>query len=331
MELHVAIGGAAGSRQGPKPSLHLGSFPAFRSKSYLSAIHRLKRFAAAATVPILIEGEAGTGKTQHATYVHAESPRRSGPFQIAILSALHDTFAESELFGHVIGAFTDARHARVGLFASAGGGTLFLDEIGKASAHVQQLLLHVVEYGEMKPLGADRMVRVDTRLVAATNVSLGVLVDQGRFLPDLRARLATFRVELPPLRDRRLDIPILVEMSLHRHAASAGYQTLPAIHPELMAALEGAPWPDNLRELDATIHRLLIDAEGAPTLTPDLCAGDLGHLRRSQKPARGSLHRAEVEAAIAQAGDKSKAARLLAVDRTTVHRILQREQQELSV
>jgi DNA-binding NtrC family response regulator len=296
----------------------------FRSGGYLRALARLQKFARAGTVPILLEGESGTGKTQHASYVHRQSERAEGPFQIAILSAIADGFAASELFGHVAGAFTDARQSRPGLFASAAGGTLFLDEIGKSSRSVQQLLLHVVEYGEMRPLGSDRVVRTDARVVSASNKPLSRLVAEDRFLPDLHARLANFRVELPPLRDRRADIPILVEEYVSRHAYGYGYATEPAVHPELMTALEGAPWPNNLRELDATIQRLLIDADGASVLTTDLCVGDLAHLRQRGKPKPGTLCRADVDRAIATAGDVSKAARLLEVDRSTVYRILQR-------
>ena len=300
---------------------HLGEF---RSKAYRAALDQLRRYARDGNVTILLEGESGTGKTQHASYVHHSSPRRNGPFQVGLLAAVHDTFAESELFGHVVGAFTDARQARTGLFASANGGTVFLDEIGKASRRVQQLLLHVVEYGEVKPLGSDRVIRVDARLIAATNIPLESLVESNSFLPDLRARLTMFRVALPPLRDRRADIPLLVRDCLNRHAEACGYTTPPAVHPELMAALEDAPWPDNLRQLDATVHRLLIDAEGAAVLTRDLCVGDLSYLQARRKPRPGMLGRGDVEAAIALAGDISKAARLLEVDRTTLHRSLKR-------
>jgi DNA-binding NtrC family response regulator len=308
-------------------ALHGRDASEFRSRAYRAALDQLRRYARDSHVTILLEGEAGTGKTQHAAYAHHVSPRASRPFQVGLLAAVHDTFGESELFGHVAGAFTDARQARTGLFASASGGTVFLDEIGKASRRVQQLLLHVVEYGEVKPLGSDRVIRIDARLVAATNVSLESLVETNSFLPDLRARLCMFRVVLPPLRDRRSDIPLLVDDCVRRRADACGYATAPSIHPELMAALKGAPWPDNLRQLDATVYRLMIEAEGAPELTPDLCTGDLSYLRLRRKRKPGALGRGEVEAAIAlTGGDKSKAARILHVDRTTVHRILQRSE-----
>ena len=306
-------------------TLHGRDASEFRSRTYRAALDQLRRYARDSHVTILLEGEAGTGKTQHAAYAHHVSPRASGPFQVGLLAAVHDTFGESELFGHIAGAFTDARQARMGLFASANGGTVFLDEIGKASRRVQQLLLHVVEYGEVKPLGSDRVIRIDARLIAATNVSLESLVESNTFLPDLRARLTMFRVALPALRDRRADIPLLVQDCIRRRAEACGYAAPPSIHAELMAALEDAPWPDNLRQLDATLYRLMIDAEGASELTPDLCIGDLSYLRVRPKPRPGALGRGEVEAAIAlAAGDKSKAARLLNVDRTTVHRILKR-------
>jgi DNA-binding NtrC family response regulator len=308
----------------PATAVSTGSH--FRSKAYLDAFNRLCRFARAGGVTILIEGESGTGKTLHAGCIHELSHRAKGPFQVAVASTISDTLAESELFGHVAGAFTDARHSRPGLFASSNGGTLFLDEIGKASSRLQRLLLQVVEYGDIKPVGSDRTIRVDTRVIAASNIPLRDLVDEGEFLPDLHARLAMFRVELPPLRARREDIPLLVDACLDRHAPSCGYDRPPEIDAELMNALETAEWPNNLRELDATIHRLMIDAEGMQTLTTDLCVGDLSHLRPRSKPRPGSLHRPDVEAAIVRAeGNVSKAARLLEIDRTTVHRILRRE------
>ncbi|MEP6730593.1 MAG: sigma 54-interacting transcriptional regulator, partial [bacterium] len=181
----------------------------FRSASFQRVLARARRFARDRTATLLIEGESGTGKTRFARYLHAISPRAAKPYRSVVLSTIDDTLAASELFGHVSGAYTDARHARAGHFVSANGGTLFLDEIGKASLSVQQRLLHAVEYGEFRPVGSDRDMHVDVRIIAASNLPLETQVANDRFLPDLYARLSVFLLTLPPLRDRKADIPLL--------------------------------------------------------------------------------------------------------------------------
>jgi DNA-binding NtrC family response regulator len=286
---------------------------------------RARRFAKDADAPILIEGESGTGKTQLARLIHEYSPRRTSSFHDVVLSTLDDTLAGSELFGHVQGAFTDARQTRLGHFASAQGGTLFLDEIGKASIGIQQKLLHAIEYREIRPVGADRRIRVDVRIVAATNIPLSELVLDGRFLPDLEARLDAFRVQVPPLRQRRTDIPGLVQGYIIERAPRCGYAKLPRVSPELMAALEGAPWPKNLRQLSSAVHRLLVDAEGADTLTLDHCLDDLAYLRKGTDTRRPALTPERIAHALTQAnGSVSAAARLLGVDRSSIHRVQRR-------
>jgi DNA-binding NtrC family response regulator len=289
----------------------------YRSSSYQATLLRLARFAKDDTAPILLQGESGTGKTSLARHVHASSPRARGRFQQVVLSTLDDGVASSELFGHVAGAFTDARRPRTGHFASANEGTLFLDEIGKASHALQCKLLHALEYGEIRPVGSDRDFTVNVRIVAATNVDLSQLVREERFLPDLYARLGTFRVTLPPLRERRADIPALVAECVRRHAAAAGYTTPPVVHPGLMAAFLRASWPNNLRELDATIHRLLLEAQGAEVLTLGHCTDELSHLA-APRGAAGELTAEHIDAAVSQAGSLSGAARLLGVDRKTL-------------
>jgi DNA-binding NtrC family response regulator len=256
-----------------------------------------------------------------ARHLHALSPRAERPFQRIDLGAIDDALAGSELYGHVAGAFTDARSSRQGLFITAAGGTLFLDEIGKTSRAIQQKLLHAVEYGEIRPLGSDRDVPVDVRIIAASNLPVSHLVSKGSFLPDLYARLETFRVELPALRERRADIPALVRYYIGRHAGSCGYSVIPVVHPDLMTALQGAPWPNNLRQLDATVHRLLVEAELAPVLTLDLCTEELSYLRGEEKRRRGSLCQADVERAITETGSIAAAARRLGVHRSTIHRM----------
>jgi DNA-binding NtrC family response regulator len=298
---------------------HLG----FRSTAFLDMLRRARRLAGDRTAPILIEGETGTGKTTIARMIHDNSPRASAPFRAVILSTLDDALASSELFGHMEGAFTGARHSRKGLFATGHGGTIVLDEIGKTSMPVQQKLLHVVEYGEFRAVGSDLDLRVDVRIVAATNVPLEKLVADGLFLPDLYARLQLFRLRLPALRERRADIPTLVEHYVVKHAPACGYDVPPTIDPELMAALQRTDWPHNLRQLDGTIHRLLIDAEGARTITLAHCIDDLAYLQGSAP--RPPLTDDRVASALGSAGSVAGAARLLGVDRTTVHRFLRRQ------
>jgi DNA-binding NtrC family response regulator len=247
-----------------------------------------------------------------------------------VLSTLEDTLSGSELFGHVAGASTDARQSRTGQFASANGGTLFLDEIGKASLAVQYKLLHAGESGEFRPVVSDRDMRVDVRLVVATNIALEEASIAGRFLPDLNARLSAFRVRVPSLRERRADIPLLAQQSLRVHAMRCGYGTTPTIHAELLSALQRADWPNNLRQLDATMHRLLVDAEGAMELTLAHCEDDSLDLHKYAESSQ-PLTAQRIADAIASEGSVSAAARLLKVDRTTIHRHQRRADEASSV
>ena len=296
----------------------------FRSTPYLRALRQIELYARAQGISILLEGESGTGKTRLARYIHRLSPRASGPFETVDLGALDDGVASSELFGHTAGAFTDARRNRAGLFVSASGGTLFLDEIGKASLAVQRKLLRAIELGEVRPVGADRGVRVDARVIVASNIPIGRLVEQDKFLPDLCARLEVFRVTLPPLRERRADIPILVSHYVELHAPHCGYRVAPQVDSDLMFALQRAPWPNNLRQLDSTIHRMLIHAEGAPRLSRELCADDLEYLNQYGKPKEPTLRIDSVEQAVEIAGSVAGAARLLGRHRSTIYRERQR-------
>jgi len=296
----------------------------FRSTPYVRMLKQIQLYARAQGIAILLEGESGTGKTWLARYIHRVSLRAAGPFEVIDLAALDDGVASSELFGHTAGAFTDARRGRAGLFVTASGGMLFLDEIGKASLAVQRKLLRAIESGEVRPVGADRFVRIDTRIIAASNVPLRGLVDQEKFLPDLLARLEVFRITVPPLRARRADIAMLVQHYVERHAADCGYAIPPRVAPDLMRAIQRAPWPNNLRQLDATIHRLLIDADGAPCLTMELCVGDLAYLRAAES-RRSAVSITSLEQAVEIAGSLSGAARLLGRHRSTLYRERQRQ------
>ena len=300
------------------------SVDGFRSTAFLAALRQVELFAHDDSVTILIEGASGTGKTQLARWIHRRSPRSRGPFNYITLSAVDDGLAASELFGHVAGAFTDARASRAGLFVSAAKGTLFLDEIGKASRAVQQKLLHVIEYGELRPVGADRDVRVDVRLIAAASENLEELAEAGALLPDLLARLSVFRVRLPMLSERRADIPILVGRYVRSHAARLGLP-VPLVADELMSVLKAAPWPNNLRQLDATIHRIMLEADGAPTLTVEHCTSDLDLPSTRWASREKAVSKAEAEAAIDRAGGINAAAKLLGVHRTTIYRAQRRE------
>lgn len=311
---------SSGKQLCAQPSPYIAS--SFESAKYREALRRAEKFSRDRTATILIEGESGTGKTLLARRIHETSPRGRAQFRTCVLSALDDALASDELFGHVPGAFTGARDARAGVFVSANGGTVFLDEIGKASLQVQQKLLDAIESRVIIPLGSDRPVTVDVRVIAAANVPLHQLVQEMKFLPDLYARLKNFRIELPPLRERSTDIPLLIEQCLARHAFLCGYESVPAVSDDLMAALTRAKWPDNLRELDGAIHRLLVEAEGASLLTISHCVDDLSFLLEAPR-RRAPLQFDQVQLALSQTGqEKTSAAKLLGVSRASVHRVL---------
>jgi DNA-binding NtrC family response regulator len=310
----------------PAPAYRPDAAPRFVSSDhrFLAALALLERYARYEHAVVLIEGESGTGKSYFAQHLHRTSHRARGLYQCVVLSTLDDNLAASDLFGHVRGAYTDARHHRSGCFSSASGGTLFLDEIGKASLSVQRKLLHAIERREIWPVGSDRAVRIDVRLVAATNVPLDELVATAGFLPDLLARLTAFRVRIPPLRERAGDIPALVEQFLDVRAAQCGYANgSPSVDARLLQLLQAAEWPNNLRQLDATVQRMLIHADGAPLLTLEHLGDDIAGL--GAPASEQTLTPERVRQVVEAAGSKTDAARLLGVTRQTVHRYLTRE------
>jgi DNA-binding NtrC family response regulator len=308
---------------GPPVQHSRPQIPKARSKTFNFALHQVARFAGDDSITIIFEGESGTGKNWLARLAHQLSRRSARDLHEKSLANIVDSLASSELFGHVQGAYTDARSSRPGAFQSANHSTLFIDEIGKASLSVQGLLLRAVEERVIFPVGADRPVKVDVRLLAATNVSLHSLVDQERFLPDLYARLGPFRIHLPPLRERREDIPDLARYFLSQHALRRGYSVgLPTIHPALMTALAGAHWKYNLRELDGTMHRLIVEADSSAELTLDHCVEDLEYLRPRSRGRPPKSSPANVAATVRRTESISDAARALAVSRSTIYRKL---------
>ena len=225
-----------------------------QSPAFLDAVERASR-AAALNRPVLVIGERGTGKELVAERLHRLSQRWDGPLVTMNCAALTETLIEAELFGHEAGAFTGATRARQGRFEEADGGTLFLDELATLSAAAQERLLRAVEYGEVTRIGANHPVRVDVRIVAATNEHLPGLVDKGRFRADLLDRLSFEVITLPPLRVREGDILVLAEHFGRRMAAELEWEAWPGFTREALAALEGYDWPGNVRELRNTVER----------------------------------------------------------------------------
>ncbi|HLY36620.1 MAG TPA: sigma-54 dependent transcriptional regulator, partial [Candidatus Binatia bacterium] len=222
--------------------------------------------------PVLIEGDTGTGKELVARAIHARSRRREGPFVPVNVGAIPDGLRESELFGHVRGAFTGAAGARGGLFLGADGGCLFLDEIGEASAALQVALLRVLEEGTIMPVGADRPRRVDVRVISATNQNLAQLVRQERFRRDLFYRLNVFPVRIPPLRERVEDVFPLANHFLTRALRQLG-RAPATIAREARAALEANPWEGNVRELRSVMERAALVCKGGRVEATDLPLG----------------------------------------------------------
>jgi Nif-specific regulatory protein len=321
----------------------VGTSPAMRE------VYRLTRLVAPTPASVLLVGETGTGKEMVARAVHRLSPRADGPYVRVNCGALTESLLESELFGHVKGAFTGAVDNKAGRFEAAHGGTIFLDEISSMSAKLQVKLLRVLQEREFERVGESKTIRVDTRVVAATNQFLTDEIEAGRFRDDLYYRLNVVSIDLPPLRERREDIPLLARHFLERHAEEHRCDA-PELTPEMVRVLAAHDWPGNVRELENYMARALVLARGRP-LTPELVAppgsserrwrplkargGDLPALVQQlvrlgiQTLPQGALHkgivgaveRELIEQVLQRCGRvQVKAAKWLGINRNTLHK-----------
>ena len=275
---------------------------------------------------ILITGEHGTGKEVVARWLHAASPRANRPLVVVNAGGLSEGVFESEMFGHVKGAFTDAKTDRIGYFELADRGTLFLDEIGNMPLSQQAKLLRVLQTGDFQRVGSPRTRRVDVRVISATNVDIHKEVAEGRFREDLLYRLNTIEIHLPPLRERREDIPLLANHFLAQHARRYGRQVT-GFEPEAMRALLAHPWPGNVRELEHTIERAVLLTRGESIRLEDLglrARPTDGPVRLEEMPlaeAEKHLIRLALER---YDGNVSRAAQALGLSRSALYRRLQR-------
>ncbi|MBI4615393.1 MAG: sigma 54-interacting transcriptional regulator [Planctomycetes bacterium] len=284
-------------------------------------------------VPVLVRGESGTGKDLVAKTIHYNGPRSRGRFLSENCAAIHETLLESELFGHTKGAFTGAHKDKKGLFELASGGTLFLDEIGDMSLALQSKFLRVLEEGMVRPVGGSRQHRVDVRIVSATNKDLSLLIREGKFREDLYFRLNVVGIELPPLRDRKEDIPLLVETFLAEQAARRN-EPAKRLGKSAMEVLFSYEWPGNVRELRNLLERLAVIHEGEE-IGPDairvhLRPGSLAERAplppgRSYKEAKRHFEAEYVAESLRRTGGNvSAAARLMQLERRYVYELMNR-------
>lgn len=284
----------------------------------------LMKLVAASDSTVLIQGESGTGKELVAKTIHRWSRRRAHPFIVVECSSLPETLLESELFGHVRGAFTGAVVDRKGLFEEAEGGTIFLDEIADTSPAFQARLLRVLQEGEIKPVGSNRSIKVKVRVISAGNKPLEELVKAKKFRADLYYRLAVLPLTVPTLRERKEDIPLLVKHFL-THSMQQHRQVPLTVNPEAMRALDQYSWPGNVRELENLIERAVVTCQNATIQVKDFF-GKLemprtdGDLSSVSKAARQAAERDRILQALTETqGDKTRAARLLKISRSNLY------------
>lgn len=299
-------------------------------------VYKLVARVAESKSTVLLQGESGTGKELIARAIHANGLRRAKPFVPVNCGALPDSLLESEMFGYEKGAFTGAVRTKAGLFEAANGGSLFLDEIGELGAAVQVKLLRVMQDQEVRRVGGTGSIKVDVRIIAATNRDLKRLVTEGKFRNDLFYRLQVVPITLPSLVERREDIPMLVHHFLQKCARGEG-PTVRGVLPETMGVLTRYRWPGNVRELENAIEQAVSLSPG-PLLTPDDLPEAIRHaavedregIRRSDPASDATLTLEEVEkrhlvlVLKETKGNKVKAAKILGIDRRTLYRMAER-------
>ena len=307
-----------------------GDRPVGNSKVWLDIL-RLAETVAPTESTVLIQGESGTGKEVLARFMHERSARSAGPFLSINCGALPEGLLESELFGHVKGSFTGAVKDKQGLFTAATGGTFFLDEIGETTPATQVKLLRALQHREVIPVGATESIPVDARLIAATNRDLDEEIKSGRFRSDLYYRLNVIAIHLPPLRQRRDDIPVLAEHFLQRIAGTRG-ETPRRLQPTALEALQEYQWPGNVRELENALERAVIltrseqiGIEALPERVTARKAEPLVSARTPINPTLEAVERAYIMWVLnSEGGNKSRAAEVLGIDPSTLYRKLSR-------
>jgi transcriptional regulator with PAS, ATPase and Fis domain len=281
---------------------------------------------------ILLQGESGTGKTHIARLIHRLSDRAAKPFVEVNCAAIPETLLESELFGHVKGAFTGAIQDRKGRFLAAHKGTLFLDEVGEIPLHLQAKLLRAIQDKQFEPVGADRSVSVDVRIISSSNRRLRDMVDNGRFRADLYYRLAVIPLLIPPLRERPGDLPLLLK-HFCANITARGYPGGVDCSPEAMRMMMDYPWPGNVRELENAVEHAVICARNGVVMPESLPADVRNHCRRDDSIGREisafrretELQTREITDALKRArGNKSVAAQMLGINRSTLWRRMRR-------
>jgi len=302
----------------------VGNGPAMRSlQSNIDSV-------AASSAPVVVTGETGVGKELVARAIHARGARRNKPFVAVNTSAIPQELLEGEVFGHVRGGFTGAIQSRKGLLTEADGGTMLLDEIGDMPIGLQAKLLRVLQFGDVRPVGSDRVHRVDVRVIASTHRDLPSLVRDGRFREDLYFRLNVLPVLVPPLRDRREDIPALAAHFLADACSRAPHSPVRSLSPEALRALSEAPWPGNVRELASVIERAVVFGATESLAAESLsCSANAAPAAPAvpwsfPSPARWTLRglsREYTEWVLSQTGgDKDRAAEILGIDLSTLYR-----------